>query len=427
MRNRQKDSFPSSLPRPQSASGTIRAASPWQRLLAIENLIFTEWRLRFYGTGMLAAYVVMIAWAASRLPPNCVDFGRIWLSGVFAASGHPLGAYDYPVFAAAQRALFGKGCYLFHFVYPPSFLLFTYPFGLMPYRIAFAAWNFATLALYAAAVHAIVPRRTAVILAMTPFVVLINFDIGQNGCLTAALMGLSLICLERRAWQSGLWLGLMSYKPHLIVLFPIALVASRNWRSLAAAGLVAAVLAIAAAIAFGQDGWRLFFDSLLSRNAAALNADDSVQINLFSVYGVLRWAGASAWVSWSAQLAVAGALVPAICVLWARPIPGSLKAAAICAGSLIITPYVQYYDFCILPIAVAFLIREGLTRGFFPGERTALLMCVIGEFLLLLAPYMYSIIPFSTAIGIIFFFVARRAEVCVINANASSHPTLSAG
>jgi len=38
--------------------------------------------------------------------------------------------------------------------------------------------------------------------------------------------------MEGRPWVSGIFLGLLTYKPQLGVLFPLALLASRSWRAL---------------------------------------------------------------------------------------------------------------------------------------------------------------------------------------------------
>ena len=62
----------------------------------------------------------------------------------------------------------------------------------MPYLTAFAVWTVATFFLYLAAVYAIIPRLTAVIAAVTPFVVAENILLGNNGFLSAALIGFSL-------------------------------------------------------------------------------------------------------------------------------------------------------------------------------------------------------------------------------------------
>jgi hypothetical protein len=36
------------------------------------------------------------------------------------------------------------------------------------------------------------------------------------------------------------------------------------------------------------------------------------------------------------------------------------------------------YDLCILSIAAAFLVKDGLSRGFLAGERTIMLLCLVG-------------------------------------------------
>ena len=74
-----------------------RTRSGWGRLLEIEDRIFTAWRLQLYGLGVPVAYALALAWRISRgqsvlLPDGrlrCLDFGWMWLSGKFAASGNP--------------------------------------------------------------------------------------------------------------------------------------------------------------------------------------------------------------------------------------------------------------------------------------------------------------------------------------------------
>ena len=95
-------------------------------------------------------------------------------------------------------------CQFLHFSYPPTVLFFTYPFGLLPYMTAFAVWIVATIVLYLVAVYAIIPRPAAVIAALTPMAVPVNVLFGHNGFLTAGLIGLSLVFVERRPWLSGI-------------------------------------------------------------------------------------------------------------------------------------------------------------------------------------------------------------------------------
>jgi len=62
-------------------------------------------------------------------------------------------------------------------------------------------------------------------------------------------------------------------------------------------------------------------------------------------------------------------------MIWAKPGAFNLKATALCAGSFLVSPYALFYDLSILSIAVAFFVKEGLSGGFLPGERTAILIC----------------------------------------------------
>ena len=61
--------------------------------------------------------------------------------------------------------------------------------------------------------------------------------------------------------------------------------------------------------------------------------------------------------------------------LWAKPPPFSLRAASFSVRSLLASPYLLLYDLCILTVAAAFLVKDGLSRGFLPGERTAMMLC----------------------------------------------------
>jgi hypothetical protein len=327
----------------------------------------------------------------------------MWLSGKFAVAGDLSRIFDFSAFSTAQAAFFGPGhCINYNrFFYPPTFLFFTYPFGYMPYYIALAAWIISLFAIYETAIYAVISRRVALILAATPVSVMFaNVYLGHTGFLTAALFGLALVFMERRPLLSGIFLGLLTYKPHLGLLIPIALLASRNWRTLSSAGLTAMALAISAAIAFGFEGWTAFCDALLDRNSS-LGPAPGVELRLQSIFGVLHWVGASTAMSWGGQFAVSVIVAIGIWMLWSKPISYNLKAAALCAGSLIVSPYILSYDLCVLSISVAFLVKDGLSRGFLPGERLAILICWCALF--------NSMVRSGPVIcAVLLFFIIRR-------------------
>jgi hypothetical protein len=238
-----------------------------------------------------------------------------------------------------------------------------------------------------------------VIAALCPFFVAVNADFGHNGFITAALVGFSLAFLELRPWLSGIFLGLLTYKPHIGVLFPLALLASRNWRALASATVATVILGVGAVFAFGSESWASFIHALLDRQST-LSPDSAVPLALHSVFGLLRWAETSGKVSWGGHLVVAAIVALAVWVVWAKRIPFSLKAAVLCIGSAMVPPYILFYDLCILTIAVAFLVRDGLSRGFLSGERTVILICFAALFLVQ--------VPIGPVVCAALFFLAVR-------------------
>jgi hypothetical protein len=185
-----------------------------------------------------------------------------------AGSGDPALVYNLSKFSAARADLGGAdACMLVlnHFVYPPTYLFFTYPLGLMPYVAAFATWTVVTLFLYLVAIYLVVPRPIAILVALSPFPVFFNVFLGQNGFLLAGLMGLSLALMERRPQLSGVLLGLLTFKPQMGILFPLALLVSRKWRVIVSAMATSVVLIVTSIVVFGYQGWPSFIHALLDR------------------------------------------------------------------------------------------------------------------------------------------------------------------
>jgi hypothetical protein len=352
--------------------------------------------------------------------PSCIDFGWMWLSGKFAISGDTGRIFEFAAWSSAQAAFYGPavedggvlsaGCpYFNRFYYPPTFLFFTYPLGYLSYVSALVLWLTASFALYQTAIYSIIPRGTALIVAASPvFVIQVNVLMGHNGFLSAGLIGLSLVLMERRQWLSGICLGLLTYKPHFGLLFPVALLASRNWRVIGSTALTTIIMAVVAMIFFGFGGWVQFIESLTDRTSS-LGVAAGHKLDVQSVFGLLDWIGAGASFSWSAQVIVSVIVAFGIWVIWSKPISYNLKAAALSAGLLLVSPYLMPYDLLILSIAAAFLIKEGLSRGFLPGERTAIFICWFSLSFLTVLPWMPRVGPVVCAI--LLFLVVRRVIV----------------
>src|SRR4029077_16687910 len=94
--------------------------------------------------------------------------------------------------------------------------------------------------------------RTGVLFALGFPAAIWNVTAGQNGFLTAALIGGTLGLLERHPALAGICLGVLTYKPQFGLLFPIVLIADRRWLTIAVATLTAIVLAALSWLVFGS-------------------------------------------------------------------------------------------------------------------------------------------------------------------------------
>src|ERR1700685_2014693 len=65
-------------------------------------------------------------------------------------------------------------------------------------------------------------------------------------------------------------------------------------------------------------------------------------------------------------------IAAALAWLWRSAASYPLKAAALCLGTILATPYTFDYDMMVLAPAIAFLAADGFARGFGPWEKTAL-------------------------------------------------------
>jgi hypothetical protein len=220
--------------------------------------------------------------------------------------------------------------------------------------------------------RAILAHRAGVLLACAYPGILSNIIVGQNGFATAALIGWALIVLKRRPMLAGCCVGLLSFKPHLGVLFPLVLVFGRHWRALAAAAGTTVLLALASCFAFGIETWHAFFQSLPVASQAALADGRADWAKLQSVFAVVRLMGGGASLAWAVHLSFAAATAVVLCALWDSKINYELKAAALATCTLLVTPYLFLYDLVVLAVPMAFLLRIGWSSGFLPGELPAI-------------------------------------------------------
>src|SRR6516225_5841230 len=96
--------------------------------------------------------------------------------------------------------------------------------------------------------------ETLLIAAAFP-AVFVNVGHGQNGFVTAALLGGALHWLDRKPWIAGILIGLLAYKPQFGVLIPLALLAGQRWSCIGAATATVAGLIAISLLTLGEGVW----------------------------------------------------------------------------------------------------------------------------------------------------------------------------
>jgi arabinofuranan 3-O-arabinosyltransferase len=334
------------------------------------------------------------------------DFINVWAAGHLVLDGLPAHAYDWDIQKQVEVAKLGQdfvGYFAWH--YPPPFLFVASLLAQLPYQTAFIGWAVVSFLLFLVAMRAIVGRDFGYLLALAIPMAFINALVGQNGFLTAALIGGTLYLIPVRPVLAGICLGLLTYKPQYGLLFPIVLIAAGHWRVFISAGVTAVVLATASWLAFGIESWLAFFHWIPKFSQTFLTEGKAPWWKLQSIFSMVRYFGGSEPLGWAFQWVLTAAVAVVLALIWRSRVPYTLKAAALAAGALLTTPYLFMYDMMVLAIPIAFLVRIGLKRGFRGYELPAL-----GAVVALIGCYMFTGIP--TGLGatlVVSALILRRA------------------
>jgi hypothetical protein len=342
----------------------------------------TRERVRLVSLAMLAATVLGAGFLAVTSDglndrfgrPLGTDFSNVYAAGTYVLDGQPAAPFDPPRQYAREQAIFGPATQFYGWHYPPFFLAVAASLATMPYWLALIVWQGTTFGLYLWSMRSIPGTRDPLwlLLALAFPAVFINLGQAHNGFLTAALFGAALIQLDKRPWLSGLFFGLLAYKPQFGLLIPLALIASGRWRVIFAAAATVALLALAVTLAFGTEVWTAFLISTKFTRDVVLEQGQTGWYKIQSVFSWVRMWGGSASLAYTLQGATIAAVAAALIWLWRSQAAFPLKAAALIVGCLLATPYGLDYDLMLLAPAIAYLCIDGMARGFAPWQKTIL-------------------------------------------------------
>src|SRR3977135_3974863 len=230
------------------------------------------------------------------------DFVNVWAAGRLVLDRHPAQATDWVIQKQVEFELLGQnftGYFAWH--YPPPFLFIASLLAQFPYAVAFIGWALASLVPYPGVMRAIVGRPFGLLLALAVPMAFTNVLVGQNGFLTAALIGGTLYLMPVRPILAGICLGLLSYKPQYGLLFPLVLVAASRWTVFFTAGIVAVAMAFASWLAFGTESWQAFFHWMPMFSQAFLTEGRAPWGKMQSIFASVRYFGGAEQLAWVFQ------------------------------------------------------------------------------------------------------------------------------
>jgi len=299
------------------------------------------------------------------------DFLSFWTVGRMLIGRRDI--YDQSAHIAAQQAYFTQADGFTAFFYPPTFLPFCWPLGLLDYFPALALWLVVTGALFVLAVTAWLRRFPVaapawLLIAAFP-ATLIQVTHGQTAFLSAGLLLLGALRVRERPIFSGVLFGLATVKPQFGLLVPLVLVLTGEWRVIAAAAATALALAVASAVWFGSGLWHEWY-TLTRAAQTAMDAGTVGYAKMVSPFAGLMLLGVPSGLSYALQGLISAVVAAMLAqASWRRRYTAELGALML-VGAVLVTPFVLDYDMLLLAPALIVVAA----RGFGPWEKLAVLL-----------------------------------------------------
>ncbi|MBE9558322.1 MAG: DUF2029 domain-containing protein [Proteobacteria bacterium] len=342
--------------------------------------------------------------------PIGYDFLTFWSASKLALGGDPAAAFDMQkLFEVEQATVPGiDKPFLWH--YPPTFQLVTLPLALVPYIFSYLIWASLTLLAFVLVVRKLAPSPRTLWVTLAFPGTYINFLQGQNGFLTAALFGGAVLYLDKRPVLAGIMFGLLSYKPHMGLLIPLALICGRQWTAFFSAAITTVLFALVATVTIGTESWVAFWNDI---PIVRIIVEQGLLpwTEMPGLYTTLRLIGSPSAFAYGAQLVLALGVAAAVALVWLRKVPTPVAASVLVSGTLLVTPYSFNYDLTLLAVPVALLAWDGYRHGWLRGEREVLV-------LVWLLPLVMAPIAIVTSLQVGFIGLAAMFAIALRRARA---------
>jgi Glycosyltransferase family 87 len=278
-------------------------------------------------------------------PHPLVDFDAFYLVGQMVWRGEIEKAYYFATMAQAQKDFTGSQSFM-SWTYPPQFDLLVALLALLPLGVAYSLFTAGTLVAYLMTLRRLGGESFAPVLIVLFPAICITIACGQNGFLTATLIGLTCLGFQRRRALAGLPLGLMIIKPHLAIAFAVYTLVTRRWSTALVAIATVVTTSALATILLGPEVWLAFLGGM--REARIFLEHGYYPLfRMISPYAALHSFGFPAMIAIAAQVLVAAFSLSVVCLAVYRRLEFRQSLGLTAIASLLISPYAYDYD---LPI-----------------------------------------------------------------------------
>lgn len=340
-----------------------------QRLAADARLAPFKGRGGFLFGGLTAAVtltfvgvILAVSFILTSRPgvlAMAIDFRVFWAAGQLALAGEPLAAHDLVRLGEVHASY--PEAYM-PWLYPPAYLVFVTPLGTMPFSVAFLVWTILSLVVTALAVRPFVAGATPLLVAMTLAPAYFpTLMLGQNSLYWMAGLLAALAALRAERWiLAGVLIGLLTLKPQLGLMIPIALLAIGAWRTIFAATATTVALALVPTLFYGIGYWPLLKANLVEHGERIIYSAGNMKLMVSPMY-TLTFFGVEPELALQAQWVIIAGAAVAVFALWrAAKVGFDAKVAGLLIAIMLSAPYLWYYEAALLAAVALFLLRAGI-------------------------------------------------------------------
>lgn len=354
--------------------------------LTTKRLQLSAWAL-FIFSGILLGLFIHENFLSSQAkdPHPYRDFIAFWAAGKLADEGRPEQAYDPVTMHAAEKAAVPNS-EKFAWFYPPTYHMLVLPLSWISYKPAYASFMLLSIMLYYWTVRTLAPPKISSFAILAFPGVTVNVIFGQNAMITASLAMLALHFLPRRPALAGVFIGMLAMKPHMAIMFPLALLCGGYWRTFGTAAATTVLMVLASLTILGPKSWIAFIDSLqTARNLLELGGLPWSRMT--SVFADSRLLGTSIHHAYIGHGVTAIIFMAGMVYVWLASHDIRLRGAALALATLTVSPYMYDYELMWLAIPILMLTLRGLEKGWLFLERELLILAWLFPLAdLLLAP-----------------------------------------